>query len=101
MSRAVGGGPGGCAGTPTSTRSDSRSWLHFPDDLLDLQAAWLRAYTDLARQPARAGTTALRRRLIMLSCRIEAHPFWASRAAPGPPGSSCAAAPARAWVTAA
>ncbi|MER6314409.1 hypothetical protein ABT237_11645 [Streptomyces sp. NPDC001581] len=76
--------------------------LHFPDDLLNLQAAWLRTYTDLARQPARAGTTTLRRRLISLSCRIEAHPFWAV------PGRSRAArvelrrrARARAWVTAA
>ncbi|MFF3677402.1 hypothetical protein ACFYYS_25910 [Streptomyces sp. NPDC002120] len=70
--------------------------IHYPDDLLDLQAAWLRTYTDLARQPIGAGTAALRRRLIVLSCRIEAHPFWAvpgrSRAA----RSSCAAAPGRA-----
>ncbi|MFJ3728739.1 hypothetical protein ACIPYQ_40095 [Streptomyces sp. NPDC090045] len=76
--------------------------IHFPDDLLDLQAAWLRTYTDLARQLVRAGTTTLRRPLITLSCRIEAHPFWAI------PGRSRAArvelrrrARARAWVTAA
>ncbi|WP_445270657.1 hypothetical protein [Streptomyces sp. DSM 41634] len=76
--------------------------IRFPDELLDLQAAWLRTYADLARQPAQAGTTALRRRLISLSCRIEAHPFWAV------PGRSRAAqvelrrrARARAWVAAA
>ncbi|MEU9087355.1 hypothetical protein [Streptomyces sp. NPDC048357] len=76
--------------------------IHFPDDLLDLQAAWLRTYADLARRPARAGTTTLRRRLITLSCRIEGHPLWAV------PGRSPAArvelrrrARARAWVTAA
>ncbi|MFJ3728265.1 hypothetical protein ACIPYQ_37640 [Streptomyces sp. NPDC090045] len=51
--------------------------VHFPDDLIDLQAAWLRTYADLARQSAQTGTTTLRRRLIALSCRIEAHPFWA------------------------
>ncbi|MFE6835061.1 hypothetical protein ACFVFI_09520 [Streptomyces sp. NPDC057705] len=76
--------------------------IRFPDELLDLQAAWLHTYADLARQPARAGTTTLRRRLIALSCRIEAHPFWAV------PGRSRAArvelrgrARARAWVAAA
>lgn len=76
--------------------------IRFPDDLLDLQAAWLRTYADLARLPARAGTAVLRRRLIGLSCRIAAHSFWAA------PGRSPAArvelrrqARARAWVPAA
>ncbi|WP_331742884.1 hypothetical protein OG239_42655 (plasmid) [Streptomyces sp. NBC_00868] len=76
--------------------------IHFPDDLINLQAAWLRTYTDLARQPTQASTTTLRRRLIALSCDIAAHPFWAV------PGRSPAAqvelrhrARARAWVTAA
>ncbi|MFF4105425.1 hypothetical protein [Streptomyces sp. NPDC001903] len=76
--------------------------IHFPDDLINLQAAWLRTYTDLARQPVQASTTTLRRRLITLSCSIAAHPFWTV------PGRSPAAwvelrrrARARAWVTAA
>ncbi|MFE9629484.1 hypothetical protein [Streptomyces sp. NPDC006463] len=76
--------------------------IHFPDDLISLQTAWIRTYTDLARLPAQAGTTALRRRLITLSCRIAAHPFWTA------PGRSAAArvelrrqARTRAWVTAA
>ncbi|MFI8497801.1 hypothetical protein ACIGFK_04770 [Streptomyces sp. NPDC085524] len=76
--------------------------LHFPDDLLDLQAAWLRTYADLSRQPANASTTALRRRIITLSCSIAAHPFWAV------PDRSAAArvelrrrARTRTWVTAA
>ncbi|MFF3726851.1 hypothetical protein ACFYYM_31295 [Streptomyces erythrochromogenes] len=76
--------------------------IRFPDDLLDLQAAWLRTYADLARLSTQASTAALRRRLINLSCCIAAHPFWAV------PGRSPAAqvelrrrARARAWVTAA
>ncbi|MFB7462623.1 hypothetical protein ACFCZ1_03765 [Streptomyces sp. NPDC056224] len=76
--------------------------IHFPDDLLTLQAAWIRTYSDLARLPSQAGSTVLRRRLITLSCRIAAHPFWEA------PGRSPAArvelrrqARARAWVTAA
>ncbi|MGW6941352.1 hypothetical protein ACWGF3_20465 [Streptomyces xanthophaeus] len=76
--------------------------IHFPEDLINLQAAWLRTYTDLARQPAHASTTKLRRQLIALSCDIAAHPFWTI------PGRSPAAqvelrrrARACAWVTAA
>ncbi|MFF3621029.1 hypothetical protein [Streptomyces sp. NPDC002467] len=76
--------------------------IRFPDDLLDLQAAWLRTYADLARQPAHTGTTTLRRRLITLSCTIAAHPFWTV------PGRSTAArvelrrrARSRIWATAA
>ncbi|MEU5069598.1 hypothetical protein AB0G95_36820 [Streptomyces virginiae] len=76
--------------------------IRFPDDLLDLQATWLRTYADLARLPPQASTAALRRRLITLSCRIASHPFWAV------PGRSPAVqvelrrrARARAWVTAA
>ncbi|MFE2330243.1 hypothetical protein ACFXD5_41145 [Streptomyces sp. NPDC059385] len=67
-----------------------------------VRAAWLHTYTDLARQPAQASTTTLRRQLITLSCRIAAHLFW------DVPGRSPAArvelvrrARVRAWVTAA
>ncbi|MGP3691078.1 hypothetical protein ACTVZO_41505 [Streptomyces sp. IBSNAI002] len=52
-------------------------FIHFPDDLLALQSAWLRAYEALASTPAGMGTTVHRRRLILLSCAIEAHGFWA------------------------
>lgn len=48
---------------------------HFPDDLVQTQCDWLRTYEELARHPA-TGTTALRRRLIDLSCRLDRHPFW-------------------------
>ncbi|MFC9293991.1 hypothetical protein ACFTWH_03575 [Streptomyces sp. NPDC057011] len=48
----------------------------FPDDLLALQRAWLRTYAELAQAPAGAGTTLLRRRLIGLSGRLCAHPYW-------------------------
>ncbi|WP_329448565.1 hypothetical protein OG906_36330 (plasmid) [Streptomyces sp. NBC_01426] len=74
----------------------------FPDDLVELQVQWLRTYRELARQPAEAGTAVLRRRLIILSCRIEAHAHWAE------PNRSRAGrvelrrlARARGWVTAA
>ncbi|MFJ7778611.1 hypothetical protein [Streptomyces yangpuensis] len=50
----------------------------FPDDLVDLQEAWLRTYAALAQAPAGGGATALRRRLIVLSCRLHAHPHWAT-----------------------
>ncbi|NUL02915.1 hypothetical protein HRW07_06595 [Streptomyces lunaelactis] len=48
----------------------------FPDDLVQIQRAWIRTYEELARRPPMASTTALRRRLILLSCRLAAHPFW-------------------------
>ncbi|MGW7329275.1 hypothetical protein ACWGIU_11930 [Streptomyces sp. NPDC054840] len=50
--------------------------FHFPEDLIALQATWLDTYTALAKVPAGAGTTPLRRRLIMLSCRLHTHPYW-------------------------
>ncbi|MFJ8208911.1 hypothetical protein [Streptomyces sp. NPDC096033] len=55
--------------------------FRFPEDLVALQAAWSRTYADLARTPAGAGTTVLRRRLIALSGRLYTHPYWT--AAPG------------------
>ncbi|MFJ3977387.1 hypothetical protein [Streptomyces sp. NPDC090021] len=50
----------------------------FPDDLVDLQEAWLRTYAALAQAPAEGGTTMLRRRLIVLSCRLHAHHHWSA-----------------------
>ncbi|MGW6577594.1 hypothetical protein ACWGAN_36240 [Streptomyces sp. NPDC054945] len=51
--------------------------FRFPEDLVALQVAWLDTYTALARMPAgTTGRTPLRRRLIMLSCRLHAHPYW-------------------------
>ncbi|MFF4580048.1 hypothetical protein [Streptomyces sp. NPDC001389] len=76
--------------------------LRFPDDLVELQAAWLTTYAALAGRPAHAGSTTLRRRLIALSCRIATHPYWTV------PGRSPAArvelrrqARARRWTEAA
>ncbi|MEW2587352.1 hypothetical protein [Streptomyces virginiae] len=54
--------------------------FRFPDDLVALQAAWLRTYGELAQVHAGGGTTALRRRLIVLSGRLCAHPHWAAPA---------------------
>lgn len=76
--------------------------FRFPMDLVDLQEAWLRTYDALATLPGEAATTALRRRLITLSCRLYAHPYWSV------PGRSRAAGTAlrrqarsRAWARAA
>ncbi|MFF3650883.1 hypothetical protein ACFYXV_19880 [Streptomyces sp. NPDC002181] len=76
----------------------------FPDDLVGLQADWLRTYRTLAARPATAGATPLRRRLIALSCAISTHPYWSrpARAAGGPAELRRAAgARARAWARAA
>ncbi|MFB7977803.1 hypothetical protein [Streptomyces vinaceus] len=74
----------------------------FPDDLLGLQADWLRTYRTLAARPATAGTTALRRRLITLSCAICTHPYWSHPArTAGGPAELRRAAGARAWARAA
>ncbi|MFD4139204.1 hypothetical protein [Streptomyces sp. NPDC058572] len=48
----------------------------FPDDLVQMQSDWIRTYEELAGLSPAAGTTALRRRLILLSCRLAGHPFW-------------------------
>ncbi|MEV6733919.1 MULTISPECIES: hypothetical protein [unclassified Streptomyces] len=74
----------------------------FPDDLVALQAEWLRTYRELARRPETVGTTTLRRRLITLSCTIAAHPYWSRpvRTAGGPVELRLAAR-ARGWVRAA
>ncbi|MFE7076382.1 hypothetical protein ACFU96_40475 [Streptomyces sp. NPDC057620] len=48
---------------------------HFPDDLVQTQAAWNTTYQALtAHQPH--DTTALRRRLLLLSVRLWWHPYW-------------------------
>ncbi|MFB6808016.1 MULTISPECIES: hypothetical protein [unclassified Streptomyces] len=74
----------------------------FPDDLVGLQADWLRTYRELARLSASAGHTGLRRRLIGLSCAIAVHPYWSRpvRAAGGP-AELRRAARSRAWARAA
>ncbi|MFI5831426.1 hypothetical protein ACIA6C_29930 [Streptomyces sp. NPDC051578] len=57
-----------------------RQPFRFPDDLLALQRAWLRTYTDLAEAPPASGLTALRRRLIALSGRLYTHSYWTAPA---------------------
>ncbi|MFD0352930.1 hypothetical protein ACFVHW_04160 [Streptomyces sp. NPDC127110] len=49
----------------------------FPPDLIQLQAAAIGAYDDLARHPGTASAAALRRRLISLNRAVAAHPYWA------------------------
>lgn len=46
----------------------------FPRDLIEAQRDWHRTYQALAARPVH--TTALRRRLQLLSARIAGHPFW-------------------------
>jgi hypothetical protein len=59
----------------------------FPDDLVQAQRDWYATYRELAASGgAGSRTTVLRRRLVRLSVRISAHPFWASL-----PGSTPAA----------
>ncbi|CAM5653505.1 hypothetical protein [Streptomyces avidinii] len=55
--------------------------FRFPEDLITLQKAWQQTYLELARSPAGAGTTALRRRLIALSGELCTHPYWAASTA--------------------
>ncbi|WP_435178302.1 hypothetical protein [Actinacidiphila sp. bgisy145] len=51
----------------------------FPDDLVQAQHDWYTTYRELAAGAgAGARTTVLRRRLVRLSVRISAHPFWAT-----------------------
>ncbi|MFF9162093.1 hypothetical protein ACF081_17745 [Streptomyces longwoodensis] len=47
----------------------------FPDDLVQTQAAWNTTYQALAA-PRPRDTTALRRRLLLLSVRLWWHPYW-------------------------
>ncbi|MFJ2630010.1 hypothetical protein ACIO6T_43525 [Streptomyces sp. NPDC087532] len=48
----------------------------FPDDLVQIQRDWIRTYEELACRSPATSTTALRRRLILLSCRLAGHRFW-------------------------
>ncbi|WNI19396.1 hypothetical protein [Actinacidiphila sp. ITFR-21] len=49
----------------------------FPDDLVQAQRDWYTTYRELAVcGPTGTRTTVLRRRLVRLSVRITAHPFW-------------------------
>jgi hypothetical protein len=53
--------------------------LAFPDDLIQAQRDWYATYRELAgSSDTGAKTTVLRRRLVRLSVRITAHPFWAT-----------------------
>ncbi|MER6251915.1 hypothetical protein ABT224_11160 [Streptomyces sp. NPDC001584] len=52
--------------------------FRFPEDLITLQRAWQQTYAELAQAPTRAGTTALRRRLITLSGTLCTHPHRAT-----------------------
>ena len=47
----------------------------FPQDLIELQANWQRTYAALA-VPRPVHTTALRRRLQVLSGQLLFHPYW-------------------------
>ncbi|MFD4171182.1 hypothetical protein [Streptomyces sp. 604F] len=47
----------------------------FPDDLVQTQAAWNTTYDALAA-PRPRDTTALRRRLLLLSAQLWWHPYW-------------------------
>ncbi|MDX2922340.1 hypothetical protein [Streptomyces sp. NE06-03C] len=51
----------------------------FPDDLIDAQREWHAAYRALAA-PRPRHTAELRRRLLLLSVRIEWHPWWSTPA---------------------
>ncbi|PBC85937.1 hypothetical protein SAMN05428945_6591 [Streptomyces sp. 2224.1] len=54
------------------------SSFEFPDDLLQAQRAWYRAYRQLAQEGNPSQTTVLRRTLQRLSVRIATHPYWAT-----------------------
>jgi len=49
----------------------------FPADLVQAQRDWYATYRELAASESPAArTTVLRRRLVRLSVRISAHPYW-------------------------
>jgi len=51
----------------------------FPDDLVQAQRDWYATYRELAAGGGTdSRTTVLRRRLVRLSVRISAHPYWAA-----------------------
>ncbi|MFI7094820.1 hypothetical protein [Streptomyces lydicus] len=53
----------------------------YPDDLLNAARARHHTYRTLAASPPDAGTTALRRRLLRLSCQVFWHPHWSTPSA--------------------
>ncbi|MEV0981996.1 hypothetical protein [Streptomyces sp. NPDC049915] len=56
--------------------------IDFPNDLVQTQAAWNATYNALAA-PYRRDSTALRRRLLLLSVRLWRQPYWeTTRSAP-------------------
>jgi hypothetical protein len=67
--------------------NDGMDATHFPDDLVQTQAAWNATYNALA-VPRPRDTTALRRRLLLLSVRLWWHPYWES--APSVPAARSA-----------
>ncbi|AEY94134.1 hypothetical protein SHJG_p1003 (plasmid) [Streptomyces hygroscopicus subsp. jinggangensis 5008] len=58
----------------------------FPDDLVQTQAAWNATYAALAA-PRPRDTTALRRRLLLLSVRLRWHSYWET--VPSVPAARC------------
>ncbi|WP_037914993.1 hypothetical protein [Actinacidiphila yeochonensis] len=51
----------------------------FPHDLVQAQRDWYTTYRELAAGGGPGSrTTALRRRLVRLSVRISAHPYWST-----------------------
>jgi hypothetical protein len=67
----------------------------FPHDLVQLQHAWNTAYEALAA-PRPRDTTALRRRLLLLSVHLWWHPYWKNVRPLGAGGACRVAAVARA-----
>ncbi|MCM2412160.1 MULTISPECIES: hypothetical protein [unclassified Streptomyces] len=57
--------------------------IPFPDDLVQAQRLWFATYRELAA-PRPRRTTALRRRLLALSVRLQWHPFWSTPPGRGP-----------------
>ncbi|MFC7912479.1 hypothetical protein [Streptomyces sp. NPDC057386] len=51
-----------------------------PDDLVRTQVEWMCAYQALAH--GEGSYAALRRRLVTLSARVDAHPYWEGRTPP-------------------
>nr|BFD88614.1 hypothetical protein StreXyl84_80150 [Streptomyces sp. Xyl84] len=74
--------------TPKSNKRSNAGMdaIDFPDDLVQTQAAWNATYDALAA-PRPRDTTALRRRLLLLSVRLRWHPYW--EAAPSAPVARC------------
>ncbi len=63
--------------TPNSNKRSNTGMdvTDFPDDLVQTQVDWNATYQALAA-PRPRDTTALRRRLLLLSARLWWHPYW-------------------------